>query len=301
MTCPALDIDVTATGIDDDARTAPTFQAGSPGWLYLDLLKKCLTRSIFHDTALKVDRNWIRGALDPALFERVDHFLSSNQYEVVKRCEYNASERHDGRDWPAEAETMAGTLRIESLQRLVLDVLRDRIPGDLIETGVWRGGCSILMRGILKAWGDTTRTVWVADSFQGLPRPDTDRFPEDEGDMLWREAGLAIPLESVQGNFAKYGLLDKQVRFIWGWFRDTLPTAPVERLALMRLDGDMYESTIVALESLYPKLSPGGYVIIDDYALRPCRKAVHDFRTRYCIADPIQTIDWTGVFWRRSR
>jgi O-methyltransferase len=106
----------------------------------------------------------------------------------------------------------------------------------------------------------------------------------------------------VQANFARYGLLDGQVRFLPGWFRDTLPCAPIEHLALMRLDGDLYESTIIALESLYPKLSPGGFVIIDDYdGWDPgCRTAVHDFRDRHGIEAPIVHIDWAGVWWQRE-
>ena len=97
----------------------------------------------------------------------------------------------------------------------------------------------------------------------------------------------------MQDNFRRYGLLDEQVRFLQGWFRDTLPVAPIERLAVLRLDGDLYESTIQALESLYDKLSAGGYVIVDDYGnVAACRQAVHDFRAQRGINDPIQPIDW---------
>jgi O-methyltransferase len=113
---------------------------------------------------------------------------------------------------------------------------------------------------------------------------------------------LVVSLDDVRNNFARYGLLDDQVRFLVGWFSDTLPTAPVERLALLRLDGDLYESTIVALRSLYPKLSPGGYVIVDDWGAVPaCKQAVTDFRLEAGIDDQIHEIDWTGAYWQRSR
>ena len=135
--------------------------------------------------------------------------------------------------------------------------LTDGVPGDLIETGVWRGGATILMRAILKARGVTDRVVWVADSFAGLPAPNAARYPLDAGINLHRFPQLAVTLERVQDNFRRYGLLDDQVRFLKGWFRDTLPAAPIERLAVLRLDGDLYESTIQALESLYDKLSAG--------------------------------------------
>jgi hypothetical protein len=86
------------------------------------------------------------------------------------------------------------------------------------------------------------------------------------------------------------------------WFRDTLPTAPVDRLAVARLDGDPHESTTDALVALDPKLSVGGYLIVDDYVAIPaCRQAVEDYRRRHAVTEPLVEIDWTGVFWRRER
>jgi O-methyltransferase len=173
------------------------------------------------------------------------------------------------------------------------DVLAEGVPGDLVETGVWRGGTTIFMRAILKVHGVDDRTVWVADSFAGLPRPNAVRYPRDEGDKLHTFPHLAVSLERVRENFRRYGLLDEQVRFLEGWFRDTLP--------VLRLDGDLYESTMQALECLYDKLSVGGYVIIDDYGnVAGCRQAVHDFRTARALKDPIRPIDWAGAYWRRS-
>jgi O-methyltransferase len=174
------------------------------------------------------------------------------------------------------------------------------VPGDLIETGVWRGGATIFMRGILAAYGDTTRTVWVADSFQGLPKP-SGRYGADRNNILWRFPELAVGEAEVRANFARYDLLDDQVRFLKGLFQDTLREAPIEQLAVARLDGDMYESTIVALEALYPRLSVGGYLIVDDYgAFVPCRKAVDDYRREHGIDEPLVQIDWSGVYWQRQ-
>jgi len=110
--------------------------------------------------------------------------------------------------------------------------------------------------------------VWVADSFRGLPQAESNRA-DDVEDALWTYDFLAVPIERVKANFARYGLLDEQVRFLPGWFEDTLPTAPISQIAVLRLDGDMYDSTMVALRSLYPKLSVGGYVIVDDYHAVP--------------------------------
>jgi hypothetical protein len=228
--------------------------------------------------------------------------------DLMARCltdwlydEFDEHVRAEGRDWPARAHTMIGFNRLANLRMCVETIIDDAVPGDLIETGVWRGGAAIFMRAILKARDVTDRVVWVADSFAGLPPPDTATYPHDEGITLHRFSQLAVSLESVQHNFRRYGLLDQQVRFLKGWFRDTLPKAPIERLAVLRLDGDLYESTIQALDSLYYRLSVGGFVIIDDYRnVAACRQAVHDFRAKHSITDPIQPIDWGGAYWRRT-
>jgi O-methyltransferase len=192
---------------------------------------------------------------------------------------------------------MIGLARLDNLQTCIEQIVRDAVPGDLIETGTWRGGASIFMRGVLRALEVTDRRVWVADSFCGLPPPGD--FDADAGDMHHSFSELAVARDVVEENFRRYGLLDDQVRFIEGWFSETLPTLSAVRWSLLRLDGDMYESTIDALENLYPQLSPGGYVVVDDGALAPCRQAVDDFRARHAVTEPIEPIDWTGFFWRR--
>jgi O-methyltransferase len=92
------------------------------------------------------------------------------------------------------------------------------------------------------------------------------------------------------------------VEVLAGWFKDTLPTAPVDQLAVMRLDGDMYESEWQAIEALYPKLSPGGFCVIDDYSslASQCGQAIDDYRRAHGITDEIIDIDGYGVFWRKS-
>lgn len=245
--------------------------------LYLDLLKKCLTRVLFPDCRM----HWDLLASSPLRFE----------------------DRAEGKDWPTEAETMIGLRRLDNLQACVVDVIQNNVAGDLVETGAWRGGASILMRAVLKAYADRQRRVWVADSFKGLPAPDPERYPLDAGDGHHQLARyLGVPLEEVKANFRRYGLLDEQVCFLAGWFKDTLPTAPIDRIAVLRLDGDMYESTMEALEHLYDKVSDGGFVIVDDYGALPnCRAAVEDFRRTRAIAGSVQRIDWTGVFWRKGQ
>jgi hypothetical protein len=154
------------------------------------------------------------------------------------------------------------------------------------------------MKGILEAYGDKERRVFVADSFCGLPPPNPGDFPADAGDQHHTFTELQVTRQEVEENFRRYQLLDDRVVFLEGWFKDTLPSAPISKLGVLRLDGDMYESTIEALEALYPKVSAGGFVIIDDYNLQPCAQAVTDYRQRHSIKSPILPIDQMGVWWR---
>ena len=142
---------------------------------------------------------------------------------------------------------MVGLARLDNVQSCIDRILAEGVPGDLIETGVWRGGCSIFMRAVLAARYVGDRTVWLADSFEGLARPDAERYPKEFEVDLSTFDELAVGVEVVKANFERYGLLDEQVRFLAGWFADTLPDAPVTTLALIRLDGDYYESTMTAL------------------------------------------------------
>lgn len=264
--------------------------------LYISLLMKALTCELWEglDGSCVMDRGLIRPLLIKA-FRRMHLTLVRD---------VNTAARETGVDWPAKAQTMVGRKRMENIRFCVESVLTDGIPGDLIETGVWRGGSTILMKGLLRAWGVDDRTVWVADSFQGLPPRDVEKYPQDlespEGTEKW--SPLAVSMEQVQKNFERYDLLDDHVRFLKGWFKDTLATAPIGKLAVARLDGDLYESTMDAIVPLYPKLSVGGYLIVDDYNGWPaCKKAVDEYREKNGITEEIHKIDWTGVYWRKDR
>jgi O-methyltransferase len=205
----------------------------------------------------------------------------------------------EGSTWSRGAETMIGRARMRNIRHCVESVVRDGVPGDLIEAGVWRGGACIYMRGILAAHNES-RGVWVADSFCGLPEAShlvdkADKWMES----IHSESELAVSSDEVRSNFANYGLLDESVHFVEGLFHDTLPGLEGP-WAVIRLDGDMYESTMDGLRNLYPALSPGGFLIVDDYGwIPPCRQAVDDYRQEQGINEPIQRIDSNGVFWRR--
>ena len=271
--------------------------------LYLDLLARSLTRSLFEDN------DWIVGLSSTVgppswrlrVAESLAPALSKAGLELVVKHPYSHERRENGRDWPARAETMAGLKRLANARFCIESVLAEGIPGDIIETGAWRGGMSIFMRGVLKAYGVTDRKVWLADSFQGLPKSDPAHYPADMELNLSQYDYLSVGVQQVRHNFERYGLMDEQVNFIVGWFRDTLADAPIDNLAVLRLDGDLYESTIQALESLYPKLSLGGYCIVDDYGvIDACAAAVEDYRSAHSIDDEILDIDGWGVYWGKS-
>jgi O-methyltransferase len=213
---------------------------------------------------------------------------------------YVEAKRLEGKDWPAQAHSMAGVARLKNLADLVSRVLDGDIDGDFIETGVWRGGCCILMKGILNAYADAARKIFVADSFEGLPAPAPEKYPVDTGGKLHVYDQLRVSESQVRQNFERYDLLDERVVFVKGFFSDTLSQLEPTPLSLIRLDGDMYESTIVALNELYPRLSPGGFVIVDDYgALKECKQATDDYRVKHAIESEMHVIDWTGVWWQK--
>lgn len=260
---------------------------------YLELMKDCLTFLLWQaDDGPIVDVNVRRPVASLArLLQRLGHWLRPAPTSL----------RELGMDWPKQALTMIGRHRLGNIQHCVERVLHDDVPGDLLEAGVWRGGATIFMGAVLRAYGDTDRKVWVADSFSGLPRPDVDAYPQDQGYDLsvWRS--LAVSADEVRRNFQRFGLLDDRVLFLEGWFADTLPSAPIDRLAVLRLDGDLYQSTMDTLVPLYPKVSKGGFVLVDDYySAPPCREAVDDFRERHGITDPIERVDGSGAFWRKG-
>ncbi len=199
-----------------------------------------------------------------------------------------------------EQVSMLGEHKLDTLRYCTEDCLRRGIPGDIIETGVWKGGATIYLAGILKAHGETGKKVYVADSFEGLPPPDEEKWPQDRGDKHHIRDDLAISLEEVRANFKRFNLLSENVVFIKGFFEDSLRNAEIDKLSILRLDGDMYGSTMTVLRQLYHKLEVGGYLILDDWLLAGAREAVLDFRNEAGIHEELYQ-DFSGVFWKKSK
>jgi O-methyltransferase len=268
--------------------------------LYLDLLKGCLSRSLFGERHKplfqpRVSHGWRRIWWN-GLYPPVRSLLAAVDLELVRTARFDPELSRIGSYQHSNAESMIGLTGLENVQQCVIDCLRRGVPGDLMECGVWRGGTTILMRAILQLYGDTDRKVWVADSFDGCPKP---REEAEAGDKHWENNFIAVHLEQVRENFARYGMLDDRVVFLRGWFSDTLPSAPIGRLAVLRVDADMYSSTMDVLNALYHKVTPSGYVIIDDYyTITICRQAVDEFRSANGITEPIVAVDQCRAFWR---
>ena len=259
-------------------------------------MKRILTNLIYNEPETEIEISSSR-----LLVKLILKILAIFNLRISIIKPFDLKKRLKGVDWPVRAHTMVGLKRLDNLQFCIEEIIKNQIPGDLIETGVWRGGACIFMKAILKAYNIQDRKVWVADSFQGLPKADSKKYPSDKRIPFHTISYLKVSLDEVKNNFKSYNLLDDQVRFLKGWFKDTLPAAPITKLGLLRIDGDMYESTMDSLKNLYPKLSCGGFVIVDDFGVIPaCRQAVLDYRKKNNIKEKIIKIDSCGVYWKRK-
>jgi hypothetical protein len=269
---------------------------------YLTLLKRAVLGETVPPTTMYTPVPDLPGG--PVQRRLLARALRRDGAVLARQVAVDLSQNEEGRlsawDLPPWPLTMIGSRRLANVAACMQSVLEGGVPGDFIETGVWKGGTTIFMRGFLQAYAVTDRTVYVADSFQGLPEPDVGQYPADQGLDLHLWPNLAVTVDEVRANFARFGLLDAQVEFVEGWFRDTLPALRGHPWSVIRLDGDMYESTMDSLRNLYDDLAPGGWLIIDDYEIPACRQAVGDYRAERGVTEPMVTVDWTGVCWQKQ-
>jgi len=200
-------------------------------------------------------------------------------------------------------------LRLQNVQDLAFDVIARNVPGDFVETGVWKGGASMASRAAALITGtQNCHNNWLFDSYEGLPVFKKEDIAADTGKKMDPPGSYAFAggVETVKRNFEETFPSNlsspDSIHFVKGWFNDTVPVAPVEKIAILRLDGDMYTSTMDVLHAMYHKVVPSGFVIIDDYGAWPqCKKAIHDFfdgKLHMDIATRLKIIDETGVYFQ---
>lgn len=272
---------------------------------YLDLLSKILRNEIY----------------EPKL-----PVPSPEEYVVVEEILAQLSEEGVSFEFEADAGTLVGALQyakrsrnvhtyvsarsLQNISDIVDKITHSNVEGDLIDCGVMRGGTAIFMAGALKSYGED-RSVYMADTFRGLPAPKpvdgnfvTDFWARFSEKLAIYNADCSASLEEVLNNFSKYDLYGSNIKPLKGLFCDTLYDLPTNvKFSLIRIDADWFESTFQALDALYEKLSINGFVVIDDYKLRGCRKAVDKFRLNNKIAEPICYADCESgvIFWQKIR
>jgi len=206
----------------------------------------------------------------------------------------------DGSEWPTLKSTIAmtGLRRLNSVEWLITDCLSRGVPGDFIETGVWRGGTSAVAATTMRILRGTGRTTFLADSFQGIPDVDLSQYPKDKAHESTTR--MEILDNNSEENVVKllssvglFGYKDYPIVLLKGYFNESLPKARAEGkfkngFAMIRLDGDTYMSTMQAIEVLYPLLHVGGFVVVDDFTdWIGCFAAIMDHRKLHHITTPI--------------
>lgn len=215
--------------------------------------------------------------------------------------EVNITERELGRDWPYLGRSMVGKYRLEHLHLSIHTVVEEGIPGSFVETGIWRGGSCMLARALFRVYNETHREVLACDSFRGLPPGDEELY--GKLDVGWQTLSyLAVEEEIVRDFFVEMGVLDEQVYFVKGFFNDSMPVVAkhIDAISILRLDGDLYESTVDVLYHLYHRVSLGGYIVVDDWGL-PAENATFDFLQIHDPNAQIEIIDNNSRFWRKQK
>lgn len=266
---------------------------------YLYIMKHALTASLYPESAWKLLAADKQGGLRSKIRNTIIRLLKNRSFLLVKTLPFDRASRESGEDWPMFGFSMIGHKRLDNIADCLQSVVTNRVPGDFVECGVWRGGASIFARAVLNEIGARDRTVWLADSFEGMPVRKEKDFSDP---ALETNLYLKVSVEQVRENFERFGLLDSNVKFIKGWFCDTLAKSEIKSIGVLRLDGDYYSSTMDALNALYDRVSDGGYVIVDDYnAFASCKTAIHDFCTQRGIAPNFVPIDRHAIYWQKEQ
>jgi hypothetical protein len=202
-----------------------------------------------------------------------------NKLEDIENLKHSLYKNNEDGSMNIESITMIHLPNLNNIQELFKYIYDNNIKGDLLEAGVWKGGATIFMTALNKYY-NTNKKIYACDSYEGLPKKSN--YIEDNivNGSDWQT--YAVSLDEVKDNFKKYNLLDDNVIFVKGFFEESLKNINIEDISILRLDGDMYTSTISCLDELYDKVVKGGVIIIDDYGweIAGAGKATDDFRKK---------------------
>lgn len=204
----------------------------------------------------------------------------------------------------ARQYTMTSLERMYGLYKAVEYVVAHNIPGDFVECGVWKGGSTMVAAMTFLAMGDTSRRIWMYDTFEGMPAPGADDIQYDNitADERARRQKIVdwstianAGTEEVAANLARTGYPRERLEFVKGKVEETIPSRMPESISLLRLDTDWYDSTRHEMEHLFPLLNPGGVLLIDDYGhWKGSKKAVDEYLTAHGIRMLLNRIDYTA-------
>lgn len=291
ITIPAL--------IESPNHFIPFFENRS---IYIDkVLERKRTKEQVKTEAIEIYLELIISIVSATAFGSQEKSIIPKLREKRAVAEFDPAKRLKGNDWTYLGDTMTGIVRLNNVRNLLRDVMHNNINGDYIETGVWRGGSSVFAKAVMSTeLQGKNRKSYVCDSFRGLPSGDRNIHKGDQG---WDHTPyLEVPDLIVAENFLKLNLLDSKVIFVKGFFKDTMPILrdKIESLAIMRLDGDMYQSTVDVLYNLYNKLNVGGYVIIDDWFGFPAKDACEDFFKVHKFSPKIVPVDTHAAYFKKT-
>jgi O-methyltransferase len=266
---------------------------------YIDLLKSalmgCLENTCYNEVGAG-KKSGIKKA-----FQTILKFLIPKNTKLIRLSQGSKEERQMRSDSTFNAYTLVGYKRLQFLEESVKEIAHKKIDGDILEAGLWRGGASIFIKKMMDIVG-LNNQLYCADSFEGMPKPklktDLDSLNGDYSKIDFYTVGL----EKVIENFKNFNALDSQVHFVKGWFSETMPLLreKIKKISLLRVDCDLYESTLDVLVNMYDKVSEGGFVYIDDYyGWEGCRKAVDEFRLARSIDQALVTVDRDSVYWNK--
>lgn len=254
---------------------------------------------------------WI---LPTPLYDRL-YRVAFSQYKAWRRGQYR---RHALRGRPEDREkidivyhclefSLVGWQGMEATYDCTRQVLIEKIPGDLVECGVAQGGSALLIALVQKKYGGDSRRLWLFDSYEGLPDPTAKDFAGGRTGSHIRPLPKGSCLGTIEEVsrllFAEHRLSERTVRLVKGWFENTLPaTSPeIDAIALLRLDGDWYESTKVCLETLFDKVSSHGYVVLDDYfSCYGCQRATDEFLAARGLTATINPDGRGGAYFQKQ-